>query len=131
MSASVPNTLHWSDTDAEVHKLVVGPYDNNVFVIRCRHTGESVMLDAANEHEKLLQEIGQLVLKVWSSSLVAPHRIDAGNPNQFRKDVAARFHLRHQGLDCEFASLIPSPSRSVTPESGFPTTACQAIFRNV
>ncbi len=48
-------TLHWNDTDVEVHKVVVGPYDNNVFVIRCRHTGEAVMLDAANEHELLLE----------------------------------------------------------------------------
>ena len=39
----------------EVHKLVVGPYDNNVFVLRCRETGESVLIDAANEHEKLLE----------------------------------------------------------------------------
>ncbi len=48
-------TLHWSDTDVEVHKVVVGPYDNNVFVIRCRHSGEAAMLDAANEHELLLE----------------------------------------------------------------------------
>ncbi len=47
-------SLHYSDEQAEIHKLVVGPYDNNVFVLRCRQTGESVMLDAANEHEKLL-----------------------------------------------------------------------------
>jgi glyoxylase-like metal-dependent hydrolase (beta-lactamase superfamily II) len=50
-----PSTLHWADTDVEVHKIVVGPYDNNVFFIRCRHTGEAVMLDAANEHEQLLE----------------------------------------------------------------------------
>jgi glyoxylase-like metal-dependent hydrolase (beta-lactamase superfamily II) len=48
------STLHWEDTRAEVHKVVVGPYDNNVFVLRCRETGESVLLDAANEHERLL-----------------------------------------------------------------------------
>ena len=58
MSFHTPNdksdTLHWSDTDVEVHKIVVGPYENNVFFIRCRHTGEAVMLDAANEHEQLL-----------------------------------------------------------------------------
>ncbi len=47
-------TLHWSDTDAEIHKLVVGPIDNNVFVLRCKHTGDAVLLDAANEHERLL-----------------------------------------------------------------------------
>ncbi|MFM9037717.1 MAG: MBL fold metallo-hydrolase [Actinomycetota bacterium] len=48
-------SLHWSDTNVEVHKLVVGPYDNNVFVVRCRATGDSVLIDAANEHEKLLE----------------------------------------------------------------------------
>jgi glyoxylase-like metal-dependent hydrolase (beta-lactamase superfamily II) len=47
-------TLHWSDADVEVHKVVVGPYDNNVFVVRCRASGDSVLIDAANEHELLL-----------------------------------------------------------------------------
>ena len=50
-----PNTLHWSNADVEVHKVVVGSYDNNVFVIKCRQTGESVLIDAANEHERLLE----------------------------------------------------------------------------
>lgn len=47
--------LHWSDTRVEVHKIVVGPYDNNVFIVRCRETGEAVLIDAANEHETLLE----------------------------------------------------------------------------
>ncbi|MBU3689387.1 MAG: hypothetical protein B7C54_03790 [Acidimicrobiales bacterium mtb01] len=46
--------LHWLDSAVEVHRLVVGPYDNNVFVVRCRQTGDAVLIDAANEHEKLL-----------------------------------------------------------------------------
>jgi len=48
-------TLHFEDDQLEIHKLVVGPYDNNVFVLRCRATGDAVLLDAANEHEKLLE----------------------------------------------------------------------------
>jgi len=48
-------TLHWADGRLEVHKLVVGPYDNNVFVLRCRETGDAVLIDAANEHDKLLE----------------------------------------------------------------------------
>lgn len=48
-------TLHWSDSRLEVHRIVVGPYDNNVFVVRCRQTGEAVLVDAANEHERLLE----------------------------------------------------------------------------
>jgi glyoxylase-like metal-dependent hydrolase (beta-lactamase superfamily II) len=49
------NTLHWSNADVEVHKVVVGSYDNNVFFVYCKHTGESIMIDAANEHELLLE----------------------------------------------------------------------------
>jgi glyoxylase-like metal-dependent hydrolase (beta-lactamase superfamily II) len=48
------STLHYEDEQAEIHKVVVGPMDNNVFVLRCRQTGEAVLIDAANEHERLL-----------------------------------------------------------------------------
>ena len=48
-------TLHWADHRLEIHKVVVGSYDNNVFVLRCRETGNAVLIDAANEHEKLLE----------------------------------------------------------------------------
>jgi glyoxylase-like metal-dependent hydrolase (beta-lactamase superfamily II) len=47
-------TLHWADSRLEIHRLVVGPYENNVFVLRCRDTGDAVLIDAANEHEQLL-----------------------------------------------------------------------------
>ena len=44
----------WSDGAAEVHQIVVGPMDNNVYILRCRRTGEAMLIDAANEHEELL-----------------------------------------------------------------------------
>ena len=53
-------TLHWEDSRVEVHKVVVGPVDNNVFVVRCRQTGDAVLLDAANEHDLLLDLCRQL-----------------------------------------------------------------------
>ena len=46
--------VHYSDTQVEITKTVVGPYDNNVFVVRCRATGDALLIDAANEHEMLL-----------------------------------------------------------------------------
>jgi glyoxylase-like metal-dependent hydrolase (beta-lactamase superfamily II) len=39
----------------EIHKVVVGPYANNVFVLRCKHTGDAVLIDAADEHDLLLE----------------------------------------------------------------------------
>jgi glyoxylase-like metal-dependent hydrolase (beta-lactamase superfamily II) len=49
------DTKIWSATGIEVHEVVVGPVDNNVFVLRCTETGDAVLLDAANEHEQLLE----------------------------------------------------------------------------
>ena len=48
-------TLLYQDGRAEIHKVVVGPMDNNVYVLRCRQSDEAVLLDAANEHERLLE----------------------------------------------------------------------------
>jgi glyoxylase-like metal-dependent hydrolase (beta-lactamase superfamily II) len=48
-------TLHWADSRLAIHRVVVGPYANNVFVLRCRETGDAVLIDAANEHERLLE----------------------------------------------------------------------------
>ncbi len=56
----LPPTLHYRDTNVEVHRVVVGPYSNNVFVVRCRQTGDAVLIDAANEHDLLLELCKQL-----------------------------------------------------------------------
>ena len=53
--ASPLGTLHYFDHNLEVHRVVVGPYANNVFIVRCKHTGDAVLIDAANEHERLLE----------------------------------------------------------------------------
>jgi glyoxylase-like metal-dependent hydrolase (beta-lactamase superfamily II) len=46
---------HYEDTGARIDKLVVGPFENNVFVLRDKATGEAAIVDAANEHELLLE----------------------------------------------------------------------------
>lgn len=45
---------HFEDSHVEITKASVGPMDNNVYVVRCHKTGEAVMVDAANEAERLL-----------------------------------------------------------------------------
>ncbi len=78
-------TLHLSDTDMEIHKVVVGPMDNNVFVLRCRHTGEAVLIDAANEHDRLLDlsrtlNVGRVIETHghWDHIQAIPEMRDAG-----------------------------------------------------
>jgi glyoxylase-like metal-dependent hydrolase (beta-lactamase superfamily II) len=46
--------IDFEDTAVEVHRVVVGPMDNNVYIVRCRQTGDAVLIDAANEHDRLL-----------------------------------------------------------------------------
>lgn len=75
----------WQDTGIEVHKVVVGPMDNNVYVVRCTETGDAVLLDAANEHERLLELCQRLgvrrVLEThghWDHIQAVPALRDAG-----------------------------------------------------
>ncbi|MCO5317703.1 MAG: MBL fold metallo-hydrolase [Microthrixaceae bacterium] len=79
------HTFHIGDTDFEIHKVVVGDFDNNVFVLRCRHTGDAVLIDAANEHDLLLDMAERLgVRKVlethghWDHIQAIPQMRDAG-----------------------------------------------------
>jgi glyoxylase-like metal-dependent hydrolase (beta-lactamase superfamily II) len=46
---------HYEDTAVRVDKLIVGPFENNVYIVRCKQTGDAVLLDAANEHELLIE----------------------------------------------------------------------------
>ena len=41
-----------------VTKVAVGPYDNNAYLLRCRNTGEQLLIDAAAEPETLLTVVG-------------------------------------------------------------------------
>lgn len=77
--------LHYQDTNVEITRIVVGPYDNNVFVVRCRQSGEAALFDAANEHDKLLELCQRLnVRKVlethghWDHIQAIPQLRDAG-----------------------------------------------------
>ena len=47
--------IDYQDTGVEVHRVVVGPVENNVYIVRCRETGDSLLIDAANEHDLLLE----------------------------------------------------------------------------
>jgi glyoxylase-like metal-dependent hydrolase (beta-lactamase superfamily II) len=55
MATAAPRRpAHFETSAVRVDKFVVGPFDNNVFLIRDRSRGEAVIVDAANEHDLLV-----------------------------------------------------------------------------
>lgn len=93
-------TLHWKGTGVEVHKLVVGPYENNVFTIRCTETGDAVLIDAANEHEKLLELCQTLGVR----TVVETH----GHWDHIQAIPAIRDAGYEVGIVAEDAEMLPS-----------------------
>jgi glyoxylase-like metal-dependent hydrolase (beta-lactamase superfamily II) len=53
-----------------ITKLSVGPVDNNAYLLRCAVTGEQVLIDAANEADRLLDLVGPAGL----ARIVTTHR---------------------------------------------------------
>ncbi len=101
-------TLVWDATGVEVHQVVVGPMDNNVYVVRCTETGDAVLLDAANEHERLLDLCRDLgVRKVlethghWDHIQAVPQLREAGYS---------------VGVTAEDASMLPSYDEVLTDD---------------
>lgn len=92
--------LHFEDERAEIHKLVVGPLDNNVFVLRCKQTGESVLIDAANEHEKLLELCKRLNVR----NVIETH----GHSDHIQAVPAVRDAGYEVGITADDAAMLPS-----------------------
>lgn len=75
----------WEDATCEVHRTVVGPMDNNVYVVRCRRSGDALLVDAANEHDALLELCRRLGVRQvvethghWDHIQAVPQVRDAG-----------------------------------------------------
>lgn len=56
--------------DLTITKVSVGPMDNNAYLLRCRATGEQLLIDAANDPDRLLGLVGEPGL----STVVTTHR---------------------------------------------------------
>ncbi|MFF3287645.1 MBL fold metallo-hydrolase [Streptomyces sp. NPDC003023] len=56
--------------DLMISKVAVGPMDNNAYLLRCRTTGEQLLIDAAAEPDTLLRLIGDDSI----TSVVTTHR---------------------------------------------------------
>jgi glyoxylase-like metal-dependent hydrolase (beta-lactamase superfamily II) len=102
-------TLHYEDGQAEVHKVVVGPFENNVFVLRCKQTGDAVLLDAANEHELLLDLCRTLGVR----QVLETH----GHWDHIQAVPAVRDAGYSVGVSAADAGMLPSYDEVIDDES--------------
>ena len=56
--------------DLMITKVAVGPMDNNAYLLRCRHTGEGLLVDAANDADRLVELVATTPLR----TVVTTHR---------------------------------------------------------
>ena len=92
-----------------MHRIVVGPVDNNVFVVRCRETGEGVLLDAANEHDRLLELCQALDVR----TVLETH----GHWDHIQAVPAVREAGYKVGVTAQDAAMLPSYDYLLTDES--------------
>jgi len=90
----------WEDATCELHRMVVGPVENNVYVLRCRRTGEALLVDAANEHEALLEVCQRLGV----NQVVETH----GHWDHIQAVGAVREAGISVSVTAEDASMLPS-----------------------
>ncbi|MFM7068668.1 MAG: MBL fold metallo-hydrolase [Actinomycetes bacterium] len=102
-------TLHVADSGFEVHKVVVGPFDNNVFVLRCTETGDAVLIDAADEHAQLLE----LAQRLGVRRIVETH----GHWDHIQAIPELRDAGYSVGVTAEDASMLPSYDEIIEDDS--------------
>lgn len=128
--------LHYEDADLEIHRYVVGPIDNNVFVLRCRRSGEAVLIDAANEHGKLLAACTALGVRSvvethghWDHIQAVPALRDAGLEIAVARDDAAMLPSYDLYLEDEAVLAVGALRLQVLATPGHtPGSTCFAVL---
>jgi glyoxylase-like metal-dependent hydrolase (beta-lactamase superfamily II) len=92
--------VHYEAPGLVVQKLVVGPFDNNVYILRCTRTGEAVLIDAANEHD--------LLVPVCRATGVRRVLTTHGHWDHIQAVVPVRDAGIDVGISPEDASMLPA-----------------------
>ncbi|MFJ6853171.1 MBL fold metallo-hydrolase [Streptomyces sp. NPDC091271] len=98
-------------TDLMISKVAVGPMNNNAYLLRCRATGEQLLIDAAAEAGTLLRLIGEDGI----ASVVTTHR--HGDHWQALAEVVAATGARTYAGAYD-AEGIPVPTDELVEDDG-------------
>ncbi|MET0966200.1 MAG: MBL fold metallo-hydrolase [Nakamurella sp.] len=59
--------------DISITKMSVGPMDNNAYLLVCKHTGDAVLIDAANDADRLIDLVEQTPGSPKLASIITTH----------------------------------------------------------
>jgi len=102
--------LHYTDLRVEITRIVVGPMDNNVYVVRCKRTGESVLIDAANEADRVLE----LCRSLNVTRVLTTH----GHQDHIQAVPAVRAAGYPVGISADDAPMLQGLSGPLSGETG-------------
>ncbi len=103
---------HFEDADVRVDKLVVGPFENNAYVVRCKRTGRGVLVDAANEHS--------LLVDVCRASGVRQVLTTHGHWDHIQAVTAVRDAGIEVGIAPDDAAMLPSYDFVIPDDEVYP-----------
>ena len=102
-----------------ITKVSVGPMDNNAYLLRCRETGEAVLVDAAAEAERLLAVVGDARL----TRVVTTHQ--HGDHWGALSEVLRATGAEHAAHPADAAALPEPVTEPVTDGDTVPVGGCR------
>ncbi|HVA20749.1 MAG TPA: MBL fold metallo-hydrolase [Candidatus Micrarchaeia archaeon] len=108
-----PEAPSWDVGGAvRIRRLTVGPYRNNVYVVACPQTGDAVLIDAADQPERILAALTDVHLV----AILTTH----GHPDHWQALAAVR--AAHPGavarVHAADAGMLPPPPLADGLEDG-------------
>lgn len=110
---------HYETADVRIDRYVVGPFENNVFILRCKRTGSSVLLDAANEHE--------LLAEVCAATGVQKVLTTHGHWDHIQAIIPLREAGIEIGIATQDAEMLPAYDFTIDDDTGLSVGDLQLI----
>ncbi len=104
--------------EVSITKVSVGPMDNNAYVVVDRGTGEALLIDAANETERLLDTIDTVADRGKLTALATTHK--HWDHIQSLEDVARATAPRTYAHERDAPELPVAPDVTVTDDDTVP-----------